>query len=242
MVRFSYLEFILTMTNLGTVYTLYDQNDKLKAQMDIIKTQNDQIKGLQDTLTALQVDITKMHEISNSSGSMAVTGRSTVQNILDFTANNSKALLIILVLLTLMYITYGAYSKIYYFSNLIPSFKIPAALTTLFTKDSEQVFWSGKFKFQVLMDQDKVSSIKVRHQDELVMKPVEQVLTESFSRIDELTRSLRETLNSSIKGAPEDSTLALISDTSEKVTSSVPLDQVQDLATQIITSCGTSFI
>ena len=92
MVRFSYLEFVLIMTNLGTVFTLYDQNDKLKAQMDFIKTQNNQIKDLQNTLSELQVDIVKMHEISNSSNSMTETGRGTVQNILDFTANNSKAL------------------------------------------------------------------------------------------------------------------------------------------------------
>lgn len=243
MVRFSYLEFVLIMTNLGTVFTLYDQNDKLKAQMDFIKTQNNQIKDLQNTLSELQVDIAKMHEISNSSNSMTETGRGTVQNILDFTANNSKALLIILIIITLMYITYGVYTKIFYFSNLIPSFKLPSALSALFTKDSEQTFWSGDFKFKVLIDQDKVSSITVRHQDEVSMRPIEEVLAESYLKIDELTRSLSTTLNSSIRvNIPENTSLSLVSQTTgEKVASTVPLDNVQDLATQIISNCGVPF-
>jgi len=141
MVRFSYLELILIITNLGSVFTLYDQNKKLNIQMDFVKTQNDQIRDLQRTLFELKVDLAKMHEISNSSNSIVGTGKGTIQGILDFTANNSKALLIILVILTLMYITYGVYSNIYWFGNLIPSVKIPAVLSPLFTKDSEQILF-----------------------------------------------------------------------------------------------------
>lgn len=240
MVRFSYLEFILIITNLGAMFTLYDQNEKLNAQMNFVKTQNDQIRDLQRTLLELKVDLAKMHGISNSSNSNVGTGKGAIQSILDFTANNSKTLLIILVILTLMYITYGVYSKIYCFGNLIPSVKIPTVLSSLFTKDSEQIFWAGKFKFQVLMDQGKVSSIKVMHQDELVMRPIEQALTESYIKIDDLTRSLRQALNTSMDVTSHyGGTLSLISEIDE-TTPPLKLDQVQEIASQIITNCGGS--